>query len=169
MSLFGIENGIICQQVNCQNVMGAGIAKAIADAYPIVKREYNRRCSMYATQKERTEALYGHYQLVKVDDGLYVANIFSQDKYGNGPKRGIQFTNEDYLVENIRKLTQKHPDLTVYVPIGIGCGYGGGNWAVISKKIEEISGVKLFQSEALKKEGGTGYERLETEGEERGL
>lgn len=169
MALFGIEKGIVCHQVNCQNVMGAGIAKAIADAYPIVKTEYHRRCAMYESQAKRTEALYGHYQLVKVDDGLYVANIFSQDKFGNGPKRGVKFTNEDYLVKNIRALAERYPNLTIYVPIGIGCGYGGGNWGTISKRIEEIRGVELFRSEALKREGGTGYECTEIEGDDRGI
>jgi O-acetyl-ADP-ribose deacetylase (regulator of RNase III) len=38
--ILSVENGIICQQVNCMGVMGAGLAKKIAQKYPIVKKEY---------------------------------------------------------------------------------------------------------------------------------
>ena len=33
---------VICHQVNCQGVMGSGIAKQIRDTYPIVFENYKR-------------------------------------------------------------------------------------------------------------------------------
>lgn len=138
-SILDATDGILCQQVNCQNVMGAGLAKAIYGRYPAVKELYHKRCERYATQKERSAALYGHYQLIKVSDTLMVANIFSQDKFGNGPKRGIRFTNPEYLVGAIKKIAEQFPDKTVYVPEKIGCGFGGGNWTEIHEMIESLN------------------------------
>lgn len=36
-----ITTGYIMHQVNCQNVMGAGVAKALYTKYPIVKLSYH--------------------------------------------------------------------------------------------------------------------------------
>ena len=43
-NLLEIEEGIICHQVNCQGVMGAGVAKAIASRYPQVLSAYRELC-----------------------------------------------------------------------------------------------------------------------------
>lgn len=56
-SVLDVTDGIICHQVNCQNVMGAGIARAIYEKYPKVKELYHKRCETYSTQKERSTAL----------------------------------------------------------------------------------------------------------------
>ena len=39
---------VICHQVNCQGVMGSGIAKQIRDTYPIVYDNYKKKCSRSA-------------------------------------------------------------------------------------------------------------------------
>ena len=43
-NLLEIEEGIICHQVNCQGVMGAGVAKTIASRYPQVLSAYRELC-----------------------------------------------------------------------------------------------------------------------------
>lgn len=166
MELLDIERGIICQQVNCQNVMGAGLAKAIYEKYPIVKKAYHDRCMMYKTQEERSKALYGHYQLVRISKDLFVANIFSQDKFGNGPQKGICFTNAGYLVSSIEKIAKTHPEKWVYIPYGIGCGFGGGNWSEISNAIKDLQldNIHIIVPNSIQKENpslneGMGIER----------
>lgn len=37
-----ITHGVIMHQVNCQNKMGAGVAKALYNTYPQVKTEYHQ-------------------------------------------------------------------------------------------------------------------------------
>ena len=37
-----LKKGILLQQVNCQNAMGSGVAKAIYTRWPIVKEEYHK-------------------------------------------------------------------------------------------------------------------------------
>lgn len=157
-SVLDITEGIICHQVNCQNVMGAGIAKAIYEKYPKVKELYHKRCEMYSSQKKRSEALYGHYQLIKVTNTLIVANIFSQDKFGNGPKRGVQFTNPEYLVAAIADIALNNPNKKIYIPEGIGCGYGGGNWTEIEGRLKRLmltyDNIEIIPSNEIKKERG---------------
>jgi hypothetical protein len=41
--ILSVEQGIIVQQVNCQKVMGAGLASAISQKYPQVKEAYLNR------------------------------------------------------------------------------------------------------------------------------
>ena len=41
---------IIVQQVNCQGVMGAGLAKQIASQYPEVLSPYKKMCNTRDTQ-----------------------------------------------------------------------------------------------------------------------
>ena len=157
-SILEVTDGIVCHQVNCQNVMGAGIAKALYEKYPKVKELYHKRCGMYTNQKERSDALYGHYQLVKITDTLFVANIFSQDKFGNGPKRGIQFTNPEYLVSSIADIALNNPEKIVYIPEGIGCGYGGGDWnqikAILKRLAFSYKNIVIVSSPEIKKERG---------------
>ena len=76
-----LKADIICHQVNCQGVMGAGLAKQIADQYPIVKKKYKELCS----QKSPRELL-GTFQLVQVAENRAIANIFGQMFYGNDGK-----------------------------------------------------------------------------------
>lgn len=157
-SILDVTEGIICHQVNCQNVMGAGIAKAIYEKYPKVKELYHKECEKFMAQTERSKALFGKYQLIEVTNTLSVANIFSQDKFGNGPKRGIQFTNEKYLIGSIIDIALRNPSKNVYIPEKIGCGYGGGNWEKISEQILEyskkynITNLYIINSPKMKKE-----------------
>lgn len=164
-SILDVTSGIICHQVNCQNVMGAGIAKAIYEKYPKVKELYHKRCEMYPNQKERSAALYGHFQIIKVSDTLMVANIFSQDKFGNGPKRGVQFTNAEYLIDSIANIAKQFPEKKVYIPEGIGCGYGGGDWEEIETKLNNLrlSNIHIIPSREIKKERGENVSDIERE------
>ena len=45
--IFTADETFICHQVNCKGVMGAGLAKQIADKYPLVKERYLEMCKNY--------------------------------------------------------------------------------------------------------------------------
>ena len=142
-SLFGISKGVICQQVNCQDVMGAGLAKVILEQYPEVASKYHE-----SFQKNTKESLFGKVQLVQIGPELYVANIFSQFSYGNPQKSGKIYTNADRLVKAVNGICIKMNHLPVYLPhskhmegkeeYGIGCGYGGENWENLSKRFIDL-------------------------------
>ena len=73
MGILNVKKGIICQQVNCMGVMGCGLALAIRNKWPIVYVSY---------KKQIHKAGLGKIQLVRVDDDLFVGNLFAQYRYG---------------------------------------------------------------------------------------
>lgn len=78
---------IICQQVNCKGVMGSGLAKQIADRYPIVVERYIGKCKSH----NNGLTLLGECFPVHLPDGQIICNIFGQNEYGKN--KDIVYTN----------------------------------------------------------------------------
>lgn len=109
---------IICHQVNCQGVMGAGLAKQIKQRWPHVFTSYRNFL-------DRSATALGHSQLVEVDENLFVANIFAQNGYGTNRRH----TDYGAVAKAFDSLSLKTiRDDKVYIPYGMGCGLGGGDW-----------------------------------------
>lgn len=117
---------IICQQVNCRGMMGAGLAKQIRDKWPIVFNEYKKICG--------TDKL-GDSQTVQVAPQLYVVNLFGQLNYGRDKRQ----TNYAALAAAIFGAMKEHPNATFRIPYGLGCGLAGGNWVTVLNLIEEAA------------------------------
>ena len=125
----------ICHQVNCQGVMGSGIAKQIRERWPYVFSSYHNYCSRHLGD---TSGLLGNIWCVKLNDTRWVINIFSQDKFGYD---GTRFTSYDAFAKCLTAMRDRlSKGSTIGFPKNIGCGLGGGNWKVISALIEEILG-----------------------------
>jgi len=116
------SRGIIGHQCNARYVMGAGIAKKIAEMYPNVLEAYI---------DERP--VLGECQLVEVGSDLWIANLIGQANTG----RGLQ-TDYEALRTAMSSLRRDADDLNlpVYLPYGLGCGLAGGDWAIVSRIIE---------------------------------
>ena len=138
VSLFGISKGVICQQVNCQGVMGAGVAKKIADTFPVVKQEFDEDYKHYKGLQ------FGQTLPVQIADELYVACIYSQDKYGNPQKTGEKYTDLDTLLYCIKDAATGFYDKNIYVIKNIGCGYGGESWENVIKGIKEMNKSNIY-------------------------
>ena len=71
-----IDKGVIMHQVNCQNIMGAGVAKALYTKYPQVKEKFHQLATQpdYNTPEKR----YCLVQPVKINSQLIILNSFSQ-------------------------------------------------------------------------------------------
>lgn len=118
----------ICHQVNCQGVMGSGIARQIRERWPEVYEEYKKLCDSWYP-----DDLLGGIQIAG-----HVVNMFSQDSFGYDGRR---YTSYDAFVECLLKFRNYIPyGCTIGFPKNIGCGLGGGNWQIISTMIEEILG-----------------------------
>ena len=132
-------NGIICHQVNCRGVMGAGLAKQIKEKYPKVFEWYKHYCESISPLH-----LLGYAQLVTIgkdkagNSTLAIANLFAQDNYG---RTGV-YTDYKALEKcfvKVHDIAKEHK-LTVYLPYGIGCGLAGGDWEKVEKLINKIFG-----------------------------
>lgn len=134
-----IEKGVIMHQVNCQNVMGAGVAKAIYLKHPLVKQAFHdlAKKEPYNTPSKR----FGLVQPVRINEQLIVLNSFSQLYYGRN--KNIKYTDENTLIKNLKKLDvyAKERNLPAYVPEKIGCNLANGNWNKIKDFIENETDI----------------------------
>lgn len=128
---------IICHQVNCVGVMGAGIAAQIKYKWKNVFDTYKTICNI----PSNSEDLLGDCQIVKVDDAniSYVANLFGQNLIG---RNGVM-TNYEALEQAMRSVVEfaaeNYPNgCIVGFPYKIGCGIAGGDWEIVKSLIERI-------------------------------
>lgn len=154
-NLLDSDCSYICHQVNCQGVMGAGVAKQISDKWPQVFVSYYEKCKVIASYNQPARINLGNIQIVALYDDFYatnshqfVINMFAQEYYGNQGR----FTSYDAFWEclwNIYVNCQKGS--TIAFPKGIGCGLGGANWNIIYSMIEEVLGdefkIKIYYLE----------------------
>lgn len=124
-NLLDVDHGIICHQVNCKHVMGAGLAAQI-------RRKYPRHYGDYVSRIPHLGGLC----ITQIDSDLYVVGIYGQDGYG----RDKQYTQYPALKKGLAAVAKlgKEYSLPVYLPYGIGCGLAGGDWSIVSKIIERV-------------------------------
>ena len=76
--IFKGDADIIIHQVNCQGVMGSGVAKQVKDLYPNVYVHYREYCKDFTP-----EEMLGTVFMVPIDNKpRFVANFFSQNDFG---------------------------------------------------------------------------------------
>lgn len=128
--LQAIEN-IIGHQVNCQGVMGLGLAAKIKNKYPQAYKMYKT-----VTKFNDPQSLLGISLIVKVDENKYVANLFGQLNYGRNKK---QYTDYEALNKALIELKEYalNNNLTVALPYGLGCGLAGGDWSIVRNLIDK--------------------------------
>lgn len=149
-NILDIEEGVIVHQVNCQGVMGSGVAKQLSDKYPKVKEEYLRVCSLENTELGKN-SLLGYVQFVRVSPTLVIVNVFSQLNYG---RENIVYTSYPHLskaLSDVWNISSKAQDIlyhNVYVPYKIGCGTANGDWGIVRPLVEDV-----YEFTVVKREG----------------
>ena len=123
---------VVAHQCNCLGVWGGGIAKTIHNLNPTAYELYHNHCK---SQKD-AHNLLGTIQVLKTDDGKYIANLFGEYSFcesiapyeeGGKPRH----TDYDALWQCFRRLhiwMVLNDIKTGGVPDYIGCGLAGGNW-----------------------------------------
>lgn len=129
--LLECQANILCHQVNCQGVMGAGIARQIREK--ILTRNqflrYKTLCSRYGSE------LLGHVLYLKVvPNKKYIANIFGQNECGNGIQTDYRALS--LALQKVHNSAKKY-GFSVAVPGYIGCGLAGGDWDYVLHSIIE--------------------------------
>lgn len=80
MNILDVTEGIIIHQVNCQNVMGAGVALQLSRKYPIVKQEYHNICNRYSDKHIFGAARVDRIEILKDKNKEYTAFVLKVDK-----------------------------------------------------------------------------------------
>lgn len=137
------QSNIIAHQVNCQGVMGSGVAKAIRDNYP-----YAYKCYKEYVKENTPKGVFGFCQLIpilsptdttlpKIPPNRYIANLFGQFNYGYN---GDCYTNIDKLRSAMLALSEfaEKKNYSVCFPYKIGCVRGGANWDEVYQMICNI-------------------------------
>lgn len=135
-----VKDGLIMQQVNCQGVMGAGVALALLKKWYAVKGEYLTYCS-----GKTADELLGDLQEVVVSDKVSVYNSFTQKYFGSN--KSVVYTDEDLLKVNLSRFDKvaKERGKRGYVPDHIGCGLANGNWETIKEYILENTDLYICE------------------------
>lgn len=132
-NLLDSKEDYICHQVNCQGVMGSGVAKAIRDEWPEVFTEYRSYIDMcFGTP-------LGSVCYAPINNSnQVVANMFAQSSYGYDGKR---YTSYDAFCNCLNAMARDIPkSKTIAFPYKIGSDRGGANWNIIYVMICEILG-----------------------------
>jgi len=125
---------IIGHQVNCQGVMGKGLALQIKRLGGVYE-EYQNFCK----SEDNKANLLGKCQIVKSTEGRYVANLFGQCNY-NKIGENIRRTDYHKLEEslyNLKDYAVKNK-LSVALPYKIGCELAGGDWNIVKDIILKV-------------------------------
>lgn len=132
-NLFRTTAPIIAHQVNCQGVMGSGVARQVRELYPQVYDLYRKKCKDVTFR----DKLLGYCQLIPVSEKRSIANLFAQENYGYD---GRCYTSLAALHTALSSLAEYAAanKLTVAMPYKIGCVRGGADWDEVYQMIDEV-------------------------------
>jgi len=120
-NLFAEKHPIIAHGVNCQGVMGAGVALIVKTRYPEAYKDYLHFCST-----RDPEHLLGKVRISE-DNGQLIAHMFTQYNTGYSGRFVSYDAVDDCLLDSrLAEMKLEH----IAMP-KIGSGLGGGKWEVI--------------------------------------
>ena len=123
------EVTVIGHVVNCQGVMGSGIAKSIRDRYPSVYESYVKFWSEFTY----THQNLGAAQPVHLDNCSSVWNLFAQNRYGSITRD----LNYGAIGNCLREMADDlDVDDRVGFPFKMGSDRAKGDWGIVLEMIE---------------------------------
>lgn len=138
---------IVCHIVNTVNSFGAGFVVAVTKKYPHVKRAYhdfydNSYCIVDANGvlapkgKRSIPFMLGESQIVKAEEGVYVANMVAQKMGEYKGKPPIRYEALRECLGKVVDVAQKL-NLTTLSGPRFGAGLSMGDWTLIEEIIKE--------------------------------
>jgi hypothetical protein len=132
-----VESGVLINGVNCQRVMGSGVARAYFTKWPQVREQY--------MLWHQSEMVLGKFDPVIIEhDTLFVANCWTQDFFGSD---GAEYANYGAILTSVSQAAMfaQRRGLEIYTP-WVGCGLGGlahNNVRDVLENIEGVTGVPI--------------------------
>jgi O-acetyl-ADP-ribose deacetylase (regulator of RNase III) len=129
-----LENkGIIVHGVNCQGVMGSGVAMQFRNKFPVVYTDY---VSYFNQHKYKREKLLGNIVVSKINEDHYIVSAFTQLHYGRDPN--VQYVDYGALKSCFEKINDLYLETALPIKFPkIGAGLANGNWDIIEKIIND--------------------------------
>lgn len=126
--MFEVPVDVRVNTVNCQGVMGAGVALAFKNRYPDMFKDYQSACRDGRVRP-------GNLHVWKSLMGEWVIN-FPTKRHWRDPSR-----YEDILsgLEALRNYLREQGRISVALP-ALGCGHGGLDWGKVSSMIKNSLG-----------------------------
>lgn len=141
--LLTLKKGFICHQVNVNGVMGAGIALQIKKKWPIVFERYKKLCNENIKNPSK---LLGRIQEVRINDDLYILNLFGQflgRASSFGPYRPTRYDAVADAFEELWHSNRVRSGSLLYIPKNMGCALGGGDWniylAIVTQYLPDVN------------------------------
>lgn len=108
--------------------MGSGLARQLADQYPMLEETYSQYCKSYDNdyKKLQGQAIYEGYSK------KIIANLFSQK-----PNFDTDYKAMEKGLTDIKVLAKNH-NFTIAIPYKIGCGIANGDWNKVRKIIDKV-------------------------------
>lgn len=132
-NLLDAQTDVIAHQVNCQGVMGSGVAKQIKEKWPNVFKSYKE---FFKNVKDLC-TLLGEAQFVE-SDNKYIVNLFAQFNYGTFPMRYTDYEALYNSLTNLRILMQYYNCKSVAFPYKMSSDRGGADWNIVLAMIESV-------------------------------
>lgn len=144
--ILAVTHGTIGHQVNCQGVMGAGLAYRMRSKYSGLYHSY-RSYHAKAAEAGDISQLLGKVQPFKVNENLTILNLFGQLWHGTDRRH----TDYKALATIAKKMRGR--DITPYLPYKMGCGLGGGDWDIVQDIFSGVDGwwCRLLLSSGLRR------------------
>jgi len=132
---------VIGHIVNCQGVMGSGIAKSIKQRYPSVYEIYFNTC----LKSEDKSNLLGLAEGCYIAKQKWVYNLHAQLDYGTYKRQ----LNYGAIAEClIRMAYEADPRCYIGFPFKMGSDRAGGDWTIVLEMIEfyfKDHSVKIYK------------------------
>lgn len=120
-------SGLIVHGVNCQLVMGGGVALAIRNKWPIVYQTYRT--------KGKGGHLLGTLDIIEISDDLYVGNGYTQEFLGYDDFKYADIASVDAVLQ--KAFTCCQLAALQLKTVKIGCLRGGLDWDTEIKPLFE--------------------------------
>ena len=123
--IFNYRN--VAHGVNCQGVMGAGVAVGFRDRCPEMYQEYREFCRMGLLEP-------GKMLPWQRASGGWVFNLATQDKPG-------RYARVEWIRQSVTAMLDyaKYADIRNLHSVRLGCGIGGLQWPTVRTALESIN------------------------------
>lgn len=144
--ILSVQRGVICHQVNCMGIMGAGLAKQVKRKFPEVWYDYKQ----LVDETLFPANLLGKAQIIPIRPGLWVANLFGQYNLSKRGERVTEYGSLAQSVSEVAKVVRRLQEnsgqkIPIYFPFEMGCGLGGGDWEIVETILGERCDEEILE------------------------